>query len=367
MIKSIIIENFRCFNYTKAIGFSRLNLIGGKNNAGKSALLEALLLMGKPSNISIARLLSFRKISTEFLKAMPQKAWDDFFYHQKKENEIKLNFVLDTNNESDNKVSIICKEEPDDFISIIKNDAESSEELLEFASNLESTKSAKSSLSIISYTKDTQLQKNIFICSSTGRVGRGIEHTFIDTHFIMSESFKVNTEQLATEFDKAKLEGKSGELLKAFQIIDSTIAEVDTFNLGESSIYLKRNNENYMQLSLFGDAMNRIADYILRIVNNKNSILLIDEIENGIHYQCQENIWKILFNLCEEYNVQLFATSHSYEMIEAFKNFILNNKVQDYGAYFEMSRHPASNQINIQKIPIYSLEDKLKNKRPVRG
>ena len=54
-------------------------------------------------------------------------------------------------------------------------------------------------------------------------------------------------------------------------------------------------------------------------------------------------------------------------MIEAFKNFILNNKVQDYGAYFEMSRHPASNQINIQKIPIYSLEDKLKNKRPVRG
>jgi hypothetical protein len=32
-----------------------------------------------------------------------------------------------------------------------------------------------------------------------------------------------------------------------------------------------------------------------------------------------------------------------------------------------MSRHPVSNQINIQKIPIYSLEDKLNQQKPIRG
>lgn len=123
-----------------------------------------------------------------------------------------------------------------------------------------------------------------------------------------------------------------------------------------------------MPLSFFGDAMNRIADFILRIVNNKNSLLLVDEIENGIHYENQEEIWKILFNLCEKYNVQLFATSHSYEMIEAYKNVIIKNHFQEIGSYFEMARHSAvPSKITIQKIPIYSLEDKINHQNPIRG
>ena len=43
MIRSIEIENFRCFHKTRIEGFSQINLIGGQNNAGKTALLEAIL------------------------------------------------------------------------------------------------------------------------------------------------------------------------------------------------------------------------------------------------------------------------------------------------------------------------------------
>ena len=43
MLKEIEIQNFRCFEHIKISGFERVNLIGGKNNAGKTALLEALL------------------------------------------------------------------------------------------------------------------------------------------------------------------------------------------------------------------------------------------------------------------------------------------------------------------------------------
>ncbi|EDN68846.1 conserved hypothetical protein [Beggiatoa sp. PS] len=155
--------------------------------------------------------------------------------------------------------------------------------------------------------------------------------------------------------------------MKAFQIVDSTIEKVDTFKIGEAALYLKRKDENYMPLLLFGDAMNRIADFILRIVNNKESILLVDEIENGIHYENQEEIWKVLFELCEAYDVQLFATSHSYEMIEAFKNVMIKYNLQEEGGYFEMARHPISHEIIIQKIPVYSLENKLNKEAPIRG
>ncbi|MFN5753546.1 MAG: AAA family ATPase, partial [Pseudanabaena sp.] len=213
---------------------------------------------------------------------------------------------------------------------------------------------------------NNQLQKNVFVTNSNGSIGRGMEHTFFEVNFIPA-NYKLSPEQLAKEFDNAKLAKKSKVILRAFQIIDANIEEVDTFNLGESALYLRSNNEDYMLLSLFGDAMNRIADFVLKIVNTKNSVLLVDEIENGIHYENQEEVWNILFSLCKEYDVQLFATSHSYEMIEAFKNCAMREEYQDNASYFEMLKHPVSHQTIIQKIPLLSLDDKLNNHKPVRG
>lgn len=365
MIISFEIKNFRCFHHSKTTGIARINLFGGRNNAGKTALLEALMLMGKPSNQSIANLLSFRRVSKKFIKEMPESAWDNFFYNKNKDKTISFKFVLD--NEKDNIVIINCDEKIDDFVSIMTKDEENTDQdMLAFARSLENT-NVKSSLHISAYVGESQLSDNLFISSHNGIAGRGISHTFFDTHFV--PAFKLDNDELATEFDKAKLKGNSETLLEAFQIIDSTIEKVETFKIGEAALYLKRKGEDYyMPLSFFGDAMNRIAEFILRIVNTKNSILLIDEIENGIHYENQEEVWKIIFSLCEKYNVQLFATSHSYEMIEAYKNIIIKNNFQELGAYFEMARHSAvPSKITIQKIPIYSLEDKINHKNPIRG
>jgi len=48
MLKSIEIENFRCFEKTSINGFEQINLIAGKNNAGKMALLEAIFFSLSP-------------------------------------------------------------------------------------------------------------------------------------------------------------------------------------------------------------------------------------------------------------------------------------------------------------------------------
>ena len=53
MIKKITIENFRCFDKLKVLGFERVNLISGKNNAGKTALLEAIFLNSAPTRYSL--------------------------------------------------------------------------------------------------------------------------------------------------------------------------------------------------------------------------------------------------------------------------------------------------------------------------
>ncbi|MFA9198866.1 MAG: ATP/GTP-binding protein, partial [Aquirufa sp.] len=136
----------------------------------------------------------------------------------------------------------------------------------------------------------------------------------------MPAGFIMTSEQLGQQFDKLKYQGHSETLLEAFQIIDATIDKVDSFTIGKPAIYLRRKGGSFMHLSLFGDAMTKIAIYILGIIGNQNSVILIDEIENGIHHTNQKHLWKMLFDLSQRFGIQIFATTHSAEMIEAFKN-----------------------------------------------
>ena len=63
MYHSITIRNFRCFEHLVADGFTTVNLITGYNNAGKSALLEALWLHSAPNNPALSlRLHRFRGV-----------------------------------------------------------------------------------------------------------------------------------------------------------------------------------------------------------------------------------------------------------------------------------------------------------------
>ena len=82
MLSSIVIENFRCFNHLQVKGFKSINLIGGQNNSGKTALLEALLLSSFPSLNTIEVLRQFRNENGNLIKKANEKVWNYFFYNQ---------------------------------------------------------------------------------------------------------------------------------------------------------------------------------------------------------------------------------------------------------------------------------------------
>jgi AAA15 family ATPase/GTPase len=53
--------------------------------------------------------------------------------------------------------------------------------------------------------------------------------------------------------------------------------------------------------------------------NAKGGILLIDEIESGLHYSIQTEMWKMVFQIANDLNIQVFATTHSKDCVEAFQ------------------------------------------------
>ncbi len=368
IIKSISIERFRCFNKTKGNDFGMVNLLAGKNNAGKTAFLEALFLMNEPSNMTIRKLLRFRREDMEFIQNMPKRAWDNFFFKGKKDKNI--NISTESDDHVKRIIAVSCDDSVEEFIINVQKKKEKEEEedkdLMAFASSLSNKDVIKSALHIDAYEGENKINSTVFIASANGIVGRGVSYSFKNSHLIPANYIRPNDE-LAEEFDKAKFEDGSEVLLKAFKLIDDTIEKVETFSIGKPAIYLKRKGEGYMPLTLYGDAMNKVADFILRIINNKNGLILFDEIENGIHHTNQEKLWEMIFDITLTYNVQLFITTHSEEMTEAFRNVVIKHNYQNEARYFALERHIVSNEIVIQKLSIDVLNDKLINKKPYRG
>ena len=72
-------------------------------------------------------------------------------------------------------------------------------------------------------------------------------------------------------------------------------------------------------LRSFGDGMARIFAIVLSLVNAEDGILLIDEFENGLHHTVQLDAWRMIFRLARDLDVQVFATSHSWDAVETFQ------------------------------------------------
>ncbi len=66
-------------------------------------------------------------------------------------------------------------------------------------------------------------------------------------------------------------------------------------------------------------------------------MLLIDEIENGIHYSVQPELWQLIFQLARRLNVQVFATTHSWDCIKGFQRAAEKEK-QEEGMLIRLGR-----------------------------
>ena len=367
MIKNLKISNFRCFKSFDIQGFERVNLFGGKNNSGKTALLEGLYLGSTPSYKTIMRLRDNRGESLEFLKAIPEKAWNNLFF-DKKEIGPKSEIILEYDDKINN-VEIVCNDSIEQLDEILSKDNGESNTMLtedEFK---------KSTLNISAYKNDKRVSGRSFsmtassigitvnsigIIPKTLHISSSGEADFIPAFLRLSNS------ALAQEFDKCDLQGNVDEVLKIIQIIDGSITQIKTLNIGEPAIYLKRETSKYLPITLFGEAINRVVHFILKIINNNNSILLIDEIENGIHYTNQSDLWEMLFKLSIEFNIQIFATTHSYEMIKSFSE-VAHKAKENIGTYFEIARDIRTDQIVGIKREIETLKYELSQKMELRG
>jgi AAA15 family ATPase/GTPase len=331
MIDSIKIERFRCFNETELSGFRRLNLFGGKNNAGKTSLLEAIYLG-----------LTGNKIDVQNMRSKN----DD------KDSETYLHYQGQTNN--DFKISV------NDF---------KSNQLFRFEFRFNNPD--------IIFEDGTQIIKSNFVLghhSVTYPAKSFLDSSRISFIHAKDNQFPIEY-NLSQQFNEADRRGESDEILNSIKLIDNSIDELKTYS-DRSDIFLRKKGEKHrLPLPYFGDALQKMMRYAITAAtlhseNGSSEIkkyLLIDEIENGLHYTVHDEFWEMLFKLAIAYDIQIFSATHSREMIEAFNRISQKDAFKGEAAYFELFKHVKTGEIAGHIIEAEVLDYKLKNNKSLRG
>jgi AAA15 family ATPase/GTPase len=365
MLSSITIENFRCFNSLKVKGFKNINLIGGQNNSGKTALLEALLLSFFPSPKSMTFLRQFRNEKNSIIKNAAEKVWNYFFYNQDKEQTIKIVSSL-TNGQTANLELSITK----DIEFVLRS---ISDIIGNNQGNLSDLLSSKFSDIPLLNVKGTIFKGdfNYFLLpdkENTDIRNIGKIPAILSSPTILHSSHRLSDSELTNLYSWAKEKKKIKTLNAILTVLDNRIvgSEIDAPG-GEPVLKLILNDEQTFPLAMFGDAVRKITELVLVLLNTSNSIILVDEIENGIHFTKHKELWEKLFEVIEGTDIQIFATSHSAEMIKAFNDATYQTKFEGNAMYFEMARTLKTQQIIANPMDMEMLNYELLTNNSYRG
>lgn len=132
-----------------------------------------------------------------------------------------------------------------------------------------------------------------------------------------------DTSRFGSLWDNIALSGDERYVVHALKMIEPKIMAVSMIGDGRDSnrrraIVRTSDFQIPVNLRSYGDGTNRLFGIILSLVNARGGLLLIDELESGLHYSVQFKAWKMILELAKDLNVQVFVTSHSWDAIKAF-------------------------------------------------
>lgn len=334
MLDSLEIHRFRAFQHLTIRHLGRVNLIVGKNNVGKSSLLDALQIYarrGSPSAIwhilgthdegIRSRVSRSSSIIEESLNAIKY-----LFYGRKEIKAPGEPITIGPLNIPDNTLHInvqwfnrITNEEG---LSILQKT------LLEDDPGLVET-------SIPRFTVQLGDQREYSFLVDPG-VGpsRAFRQEIKEMDCFVVDSNGLDKREIGELWDSISLTPQEKEVLNALRIIAPGVEDIGV--IGDPSSPRERTTiikvvdiDEPLPIRSLGDGMQRMLGIVLALVNAKNGLLLIDEIENGLHYLVQRDLWYLIFELAQRLNVQVFATSHSWDCIEAFQKAAQENEKEE--------------------------------------
>lgn len=350
MLKSFQISNFRLFKQLEVRKLNRVNLIVGRNNAGKSTFLEAIELYASNASSTVLLDLIEARQETWFSEAQPQSqsftgnSVRHLFFEHKLPQVGEQGILLgEVSSDAKLHIGVAAYQNKDDSEGTIRKVRISNIQLDLFDED-------PSNVEVVLVAEEGERTRRLFRLDrdmrDIRRYGSRVLYETQQSEFKFSWQL-VSTEnmpgrKLAALWDLTSLTNLETEVIAALGLIDNRVSgvafveDISQKRSGENRIPLVKIEEidEPLPLKSMGDGMTRLFHIIVALVNAQNGLLLIDEFENGLHWSVQPKVWDIVFQLSEKLNVQVFATTHSRDCIEGFDNAW--KKYPALGAFFRL-------------------------------
>lgn len=313
-INTFSIRNFRTFDYLCLENLKRVNLIAGDNNTGKTALLEALWQFSAPDQPDIGwRLARFRGLD-QVEQNQPSL---DLFHGYSAESPIEM-MAMRENDKEPSSLRISLQPREVSLTRLESGEGDSSPHrlitesryvlLLNFES--EGIQTQSSGWFVLRETAPGILQSGLEMQRPQSN-DRPSSHLFAPRH-------RNPAMDDANKFGRIQLDGHEDAIVEAVKQFEPRLKRLVSIPVnGESILHVDVGLQRPVPAALLGDGIQRFLSVALAFANAKGGLILLDEVENGIHYSKLPVLWRAIAQFAEEFNVQVFATTHSDQCVRA--------------------------------------------------
>lgn len=313
--KNIEIKNFRGIDHLKIDDFSRVNIFLGQNSSGKSTVLECLLLLMGMSNPDLPQTINSIRSRTysgfaDLVYMFHNCDWNvkpsfasELFDDSKRHLELAMTYLFDERSQADIQHGQIPTYSTNTFLNTLK----------------------------MVFDVEANQQKSSYECSITvnpqGQISnKKLSEGYLEKNSVAFLSSDLSTDNPANDLIELAKRKKKDIVTEQLKLFDSRITTLEILNnvayIGLEGI------DQLLAVNMQGGGLRRYLNIVAASANPLNNIILIDEIENGLHYSAYKKLWEALFALAVSTNKQVFVTTHSKETL-----YRLNEMLEEHTEY----------------------------------
>ena len=348
MFHNIEINRLRGIKYSKIEGLKQINLFFGKNNCGKSSLLDAFFLISGisnpklPLNVNIIR--NYRRLESSDMKL-------DFYSL-----DMSSPIVIKAENGETRELQISVVESSSSKVNLLGED-----------NNVVSTDLDNKYGLVLKYKVDEQAYESSIIMSHSSN--NSLEQRIkMPAHY----KEKLTCRYLNPKFDfSTSIDGlvdviknkDEAFIVNALRLIEPNIKD---FVLSQNEVLVDIGLNKRIPINMMGDGARKILSILTSIYECKNGIVLIDELSNGFHYSVMKGVWRSIVSVAKKNNVQIFATTHDLDSIKGLRDATMSGeKYDDFIVCFKLQR-TADNELKSYTYSLDSVDYSLTQEIEIR-
>ena len=332
MYKTFRVRNFRGLRKLDIDSLERVNLIAGKNNVGKTALLEALWLHSGPNQprlgLAVNELRGLQNYNV-------REAFRVLFHNFDPDAGIELSASGDWG-------------QNDRILQMSLAEMDSSQIMLGSASSAElqrlgMTRKISNERVVLEYTDENDSTFESDGWTSETRMDGSTKSVTIEERrsdvenrtraILLPFPYRLDPSEDAEIFSDILIARRHRKVESVMRRVEPRLKELSVITRASAPIIHAEleGQDRLLPMRLLGDGVTRLLSLALAMVGGTaGSLVLVDEIENGLHHSVMQSVWSGIAQFAREFDVQIFATTHSWECIHAAHKAFSEDELYDF-------------------------------------